>query len=201
VNAVLHEDAQRKRFGFANQDIKTFPAAHSDESANGCKHAPKCVGALERRGECANPSGAASTNGAIIWVVGEDNLLSVGSGVALDFGKNFLDEESREPVRHAVEFEAPVEAGILRRLGGVDRARRDSDSNGNRHGVLRNEVVEDHRHAEAQAVEPNVHASRFIRLIFGWDVDRDGADRGGKDLRVRHLEFEALARRHAGLRQ
>jgi hypothetical protein len=119
--------------------------------------------------------------------------------MALHLRQHFLQQKSGEPVIEAIELEAPIEPRVVRRTGRGNISGRNANADRDRHRMLGNQVVENGSGVKAETIQTNVDASRFVPLVCGRDVNRDGPRGAGKDFGIRELEREGLSRGNRGV--
>ena len=100
----------------------------------------------------------------------------------LDLGQQFVEQEPGVVVAEAVVLVAAVEA--VERLVGrrLHAAVHDEHADRDRHLLLGDQLVEDGRGVELDAVLVDVHAGRLRRVVLLGHVDPVVADRAGEDL-------------------
>ena len=196
--AVLQEDAEGSRFGFADPERDVVGAAHVDERSDQVENAVEDIGAVPGSHEGADRAGAGAGDGVVIRVGGEID----GFG---DGGDQLFEQEVREIGADVVIFPVPAEAGKLGvgRGGGKD-AGVDEDGGHGREFAFGDEVVEDDRDARAVArvavaVEEDHVRRGFGRVDFGGNVDLIVVRDAGIDFAGRQDGFGESAFGDAGL--
>jgi len=98
-------DAEGLGFGLADEGGVVVAAAESDVGSDHGVDAAKLVGPFPGGGEGGDGTGGAPTEGAVIGVGGDAEILA-------NKGPHFLDEEVGVVGAHAIVFEGAVEAGL-----------------------------------------------------------------------------------------
>ena len=140
----------------------------ADETGDAVERIGAAPGGHERR----NSAGAGTRQTAVVRVAGDAVLLA-------DFRQNLFQQEARVSVAKRVVFIAAAETALLR--GRVPR-RHDAGihehANGHGHALIRDQIVEDHRHAptaglthHASAVLKNHEAGGLGGIVLGGNIN------------------------------
>src|SRR5262249_34963790 len=134
--------------------------AQADVGANGAEYAAEGVGPLPGRRERADGAAAGAADAAVVAVVRQANRPAIRRGLLFYFGQQLIQQEADVIVTEAVVLEAAVEA-----VQGLGRRRLDApvhyeDANDDRHLLLVDEIIEDRRGIELDAVLVHPEAGR-----------------------------------------
>ena len=154
---------------------------------------------LNRSGRShADPSAAASGDGAVFSVSGDPDRPTVRSLFKFDVGQQFGFDEPDEIVVDGVELEAAVITHG--KTGAIDYSP-GTDENADRHRNLFfvNQVIEYDRRIELHAVQIEKQAGGLSRIVLSRHIDPIFALGAGINLRIVEREMQYFALRNAGL--
>ena len=179
LTAGLHEDANGPRLRSPDQAREPIGAPEVAEAADPRNHTAELVGPVPRRDERADAAGADAGDAAIVRILREVVALA-------DFGDELFDQEVREARRERVVLENPLVAvlGLVRSRG--HHAGVDEDRDHRRHVALRDQIVEDDRHAHVvprvpAAIQKDHERNRPARVVLRRHVHLIVVRRAGEE--------------------
>ena len=202
VAAVLKEHPQRFRLGLANERWVGVPSTLVNKGADAAEDAAEGFWLLPCCGEGADRAAATAADGPVIGLLGKSDGAAITGLSRLHIREKLLDQESRIVVTQTIVFHASIEA--IQRRGVIIRLHasvHDEHADGDRHLLLRDEVVENHRGLELDAVLIHMKARRLLGGVLRRHVDPVVARGAGEDLAVLKGELQHFTLGHALLRQ